>query len=73
MTCTLHSLSHAALVFQRSTGYTARQNLTLFVEELLQELRVLIVDILDTALLETAVLLLLNVDTRPPGTVSALP
>ena len=64
MTSTLHSLSHAALELQGSTGDAAGQNLSLFVEELLEEFGIFVVDILDTALLETAVLLLLDVNGR---------
>ena len=61
---TLYSLSHTALILQGSTGDTAGKNLTLLVQELLEELRILIVDILDTTLLEAAILLLLRVDRR---------
>ena len=60
----LHGLSHAALILQRSTGDATGQNLTLLVQELLQELGIFVVDILDTALLETAILLLLRIDRR---------
>ncbi len=62
MTCTLHCLSHAALILQRSACDAARENLTLLVEELLEEFWVFVVNVLDTALLETAILLLLNVN-----------
>jgi hypothetical protein len=63
VTCTLHCLSHAALILQRSACDAARENLTLLVEELLEEFRILVVDVFDTALLETALLLLLDVDS----------
>ena len=62
MTCTLYGLCHAALELQRSAGNAARQDLSLFVEELLEEFGIFVVDILDTALLETAILLLLDVN-----------
>ena len=45
-------------------GDAARQDLALLVEELLQELGVLVVDILNATLLETAVLLLLRINRR---------
>ena len=61
MTSTLHSLSHAALELQGSTGDAAGQDFSLFVEELLEEFGIFVVDILDTALLEAAVLLLLAI------------
>ena len=61
MTGTLHGLSHLLLELLRSTRQAAGQNLTLLVEELLQELTVLVIYILDTQFLETAVLLLLYV------------
>ena len=38
------------------------KNLSLLVEELLEKLWVFVVDVLDAALLETAILLLLNVN-----------
>ena len=62
MTSTLDCLSDTALILQRSACDAARQNLALLVEELLQELWILVVDVLDTALLETAILFLLNVN-----------
>ena len=61
MTRTLYGLCHAALELQRSAGNAARQDLSLFVEELLEEFGIFVVDILDTALLEAAVLLLLAI------------
>ncbi len=59
MTGALNGLSDAALELERSAGDAARQDLALLIEELLQELGVLVVDVLDTALLETAVFLAL--------------
>jgi hypothetical protein len=57
-------LCHLPLELQRSTCDAARENLSLLVEELLEELRVLVVDILDSCLLETAVLLLPYLECR---------
>ena len=57
MTGSFHSLRNTTLELQRSTGNTARKDFSLLIQEFLQEFRILIVDILDTALLETAVLL----------------
>jgi hypothetical protein len=62
--CTLHGLCHLALELQGSTGDAARQDLTLLVEELLEELRVLVVNILDAGFLEAAVFLLANLYGR---------
>ena len=62
MTGSFDSLGHFLLIFQRSTGETAGQNLTLFVHEFLQEFTIFVVDVLDTALFETAVFFLLNVN-----------
>ena len=61
MTSSFNSLSDTTLEFQRSTSDTTRKNLTLFVQEFLQEFRILIIDILDTVLFETAIFLFLNV------------
>ena len=63
MAGTLNGLSDTALILERSASDAAGQNLTLLVEELLQEFGILVVNVLDTALLETAVLLLLDVDS----------
>ena len=62
MACTLNGLRYLLLELLRSTRQAAGQNLTLLVEELLQELTVLVVYILDAELLEAAVLLLLHVN-----------
>ncbi len=62
MTGAFHGLGHAALVLQRSAGDAARQNLALLVEEFLEEFGIFVVNVLDAALLETAILLLLQVD-----------
>ena len=59
---TLNGLSDTALILEGSACDTAGENLTLLVEELLQEFGILVVNVLDTALLETAVLLLLDVN-----------
>lgn len=57
---TLNGLCHATLILQRSTRDATRQNFTLLIEELLEEFRILVVNILDTALFETAILLFLT-------------
>ena len=62
MARSLDSLSHTALVLERCASDAAWKDLSLFVEELLEELGILVVDILDTALLEAAILLLLDVN-----------
>jgi len=49
------------LELQRSTGNTTRKDFTLLIQEFLQEFRVFVVDVLNTALFETAVFFLLNV------------
>ena len=61
VTCSLHSLSYTTLELQRSTGNTTRKDFTLLIQEFLQEFRVFVVDVLNTALFETAVFFLLNV------------
>ena len=52
MTSTLDSLCDATLELEARAGDTAGEDLTLFVEETLEEVGILVVDILDTALLE---------------------
>ena len=61
MTSTLDSLCDATLELEARAGDTAGEDLTLFVEETLEEVGILVVDILDTALLEASVLLLLAI------------
>ena len=61
MTGTLHCLSYTTLELQRSARDAAGKDLTLLVEERLEELRILVVDVFDAATLETAVLFLLDV------------
>jgi hypothetical protein len=61
VTSTLDGLSYTALELEAGTGDTAWEDLALLVKETLEELRILVVDILDTALLEAAVLLLLAI------------
>ena len=61
MACTLYSLSHTTLELERSSGDATGKELALLVEELLEEFGILVVDILDTASLETAIFLLLYV------------
>ena len=58
MTSSFNSLSDTTLEFQRSTSDTTRKNLTLFVQEFLQEFRIFVIDILDTVLFETAIFFL---------------
>jgi hypothetical protein len=55
----LDSLSDFAVVLQRSSGQAARQNLPLFVQEFLEELRVLVVNIFNAASEEAAIFFLL--------------
>jgi hypothetical protein len=61
VTSTLDGLSYTALELEAGTGDAAWEDLALLVKETLEELRILVVDILDTALLEAAVLLLLAI------------
>ncbi len=61
MTCTLHSLGYATLELEGSTGDTAGKDLTLLVEELLEEFGVFVIDVFDTAAFETAVFFLLDI------------
>ena len=61
MTSTLDSLCHTTLELEARPRDTTREDLPLFVKEALEELSILVVDILDTALLEAAVLLLLAI------------
>ena len=64
MACALHGLSDAALVLLARTGDAAGQDLSLLVQETLEEFGIFVVDVLDTALAETAILLALGVDGR---------
>ena len=57
-----NGLSHAALELQRSACDSTGKDFALFVEEFLQEFRILVVDILDAATFETAVFFLLDVN-----------
>jgi hypothetical protein len=61
---TLHGLGHLALELEGSARDAAGKDLALLVEELLEELRVLVIDILDAGLLEAAVFLLANLYGR---------
>ena len=58
---TLNCLLHSSLELQRSAGDATRKDFSLFVQELLEEFRVLVVDVLDSASLKTAVFLFLHV------------
>ena len=64
VTSTLDGLSDTTLELEASACDAARKDLTLLVEEALEEFGILIVDILDTALLEAAVLLLLAIEVQ---------
>jgi len=48
-------LGHLALVFEGGTGQTTRQQLTLLVNELEQKVGILVVDVANTVLAESAV------------------
>ena len=61
MTGTFNGLSHATLEFQRSAGDAAGKDFALLVEEFLEKFGILVIDILDTATFETAIIFLLNV------------
>src|SRR5690606_4925963 len=54
--CALDGLSHLLLKLQTCTGESAGQDLALLVNKLQQEVRILIVNVLDSILLEAAVL-----------------
>jgi hypothetical protein len=61
VTSTLDGLSYTALELEAGAGDATWEDLALLVKETLEELGILVVDILDTALLEAAVLLLLAI------------
>jgi len=56
MASTLDGLRYLLLVFQTGTGETAGKDLSLFIDELEQKIRVFVVDVPDSILLEAAVL-----------------
>ena len=56
MTGSLDSLCYTTLILQGSTCNATGQNLTLLIQEFLQEFGILIVNVLNTAFLETTVL-----------------
>ena len=62
MTGAFYGLGNLALEFQGSTGDAAGQNLTLLVEELLEEFCVLVINIFDTGFLEAALFFLANIN-----------
>ena len=64
MTGSLDSLCYTTLILQRSTCNATGQNLTLLIQEFLQEFGILIVNVLNTAFFETTVLFLLHVYGR---------
>ena len=55
MTCTLDGGSHTTLVLQAVACNTTREQFALFVDELDQEIRILVVNVLDAEFAETAV------------------
>ena len=59
-----NGLGHATLELQRGTGDTAGKDLSLLVEEFLEEFGILVVDVLDAGAFETAVFFLLDVDRQ---------
>ena len=61
MAGTLDSLSHFLLVFRGCTRDTAGKDLALFVHKLQEEVGILVIDIFDTALLETAPFFVLGI------------
>ena len=60
MACALNSLGNAALELQRCAGDSTGKDFALFVEELLEEFGILIVDVLDAELLSGQMELVLN-------------
>ena len=61
VTGTLNGLSHATLEFQRSSGDAAGKNFALLVEEFLEEFRIFIINVFDSAAFETAVFFLFDI------------
>lgn len=57
MTCTLDSSRNATLVLEAVACDTAWQELALFVDELEEEIRVFVVNVLDAEFAETAIFL----------------
>ncbi len=62
--CAFHGSSHPALVFQAIACDTAREQFALLVDELEQEVCVLIIDVFDAELAETAVFFVFQPDFR---------
>ena len=62
MPCPFDRLCDLPLVLCGGTGDAAGKQLTLFVDELEQEVCILVIDVLDTALLEAAIFLSLCID-----------
>jgi len=52
----LDRLGHLALVLQRGAGEAAREDLALLIAQLQEEVCILVINILDTGLLEPAIL-----------------
>ena len=57
MACALDGLRQFALVLQRGTGEAAGQNFALLIHKTQQEIRILVVDVLNAVFLEAAILL----------------
>lgn len=64
MTGALYGLSHATLKLERSACDATGKELSLLVEELLEEFGVLVVDILDATSLKATIFFLLNVNRQ---------
>ena len=64
VTTALDSRCHFALVLQRVTSNTARQDFALLVDELQQEVAIFVIDVLDAKLAEAAILFALLANLR---------
>lgn len=64
MTSTLDSSRNATLVFEAVARDTARQELALFIDELEEEIRVFVVNVLDTEFAKTAIFFIPETDFR---------
>ncbi len=60
----LDCLRDFPLKFQGSTGQAAGKNLTLFIQELLEEVWILVVNVLDIGAFETAILFPFDFNSR---------
>jgi hypothetical protein len=57
MSCFFDSLGYFSLVFRRVAGKSSWKDFTLLIDEFQKEVGILVVDILDTVLLESAIFL----------------